>query len=692
MKGRSLRAFVLMVVAGVVHASAGAGGPMSKVFEMLADLQAKLLREGEEAQKVYDEFSAWCQDRSKNIGFEIKGGKAQVAELSAIIEKETAKMVAFNTRIEELSGSIASDEANLKKAAEIRASEKADFTAEETESQEVIGILERAIAVLSREAAKGSASMLQVKGAKGLAEAMDAMVNASAMTSADASRLSALVQNSEESQEGDSDSEQGAPDPAAYKGASGSVIDTLENLLETAQVQLDKARKTEATNAHNFAMLKQSLTDEIEAGSKDLAETKQSLAVSGQSKAAAEGDLATTKADLKEDVTTNDALHQDCSSGAQDFESETRSRSDELKAVADAKKALAGALPAAAQTYGAALDQATFLQVASSDDLASHGSSVQFEAIKFIRDLARQQNSVALAQLASKMSSIVRYGSSAGIDPFAKIKAMISDLVKKLEKDAAADASHKGFCDKETSETQMKKDEKKYQIDKLSTKIDSMSANAAKLKEESATLQKELVELATSQAEMERIRTEEKALYGRNKAEMQAGIQGVQKALSILREYYAQDGSEQNKGAGSGIVGMLEVVESDFTKGLAEMEVVESTAVKEYEETSYMNKVARASKDKDLEYKVKEAAALAKGAAESSSDKDGAQAELDALLEYLAKLDKMCIAKAEPYERQKERRQAEIAGLRQALAMLEGEAVLLEQTSRRNFRGKRTWT
>merc|ERR1719408_221965 len=101
---------------------------------------------------------------------------------------------------------------------------------------------------------------------------MDAMVNASAMTSSDASRLTELVQNSQESEESDSDSQQGAPDPAAYKSSSGSIIDTLENLLDKAQSQLDKARKTEATNAHNFAMLKQSLTDEIEAGSKDLEE------------------------------------------------------------------------------------------------------------------------------------------------------------------------------------------------------------------------------------------------------------------------------------------------------------------------------------------------------------------------------------------------------------------------------------
>jgi len=88
-----------------------------------------------------------------------------------------------------------------------------------------------------------------------------------------------------------------------------------------------------------------------------------------------------------------------------------------------------------------------------------------------------------------------------------------------------------------------------------------------------------LAELAASQAEMDKIRSEEKALYTKNSAEMKQGIDGVQKALSVLKDYYAQEaGHASAGGAGSGIIGLLEVVESDFSKGLAEMEVSESTA------------------------------------------------------------------------------------------------------------------
>merc|ERR1719169_301379 len=91
-------------------------------------------------------------------------------------------------------------------------------------------------------------------------------------------------------------------------------------------------------------------------------------------------------------------------------------------------------------------------------------------------------------------------------DPFAKIKGLISDMIEQLEKEAAEDAAHKAFCDKELSENEAKEADKIAEIEKLTTKIDEWSARSAQLKEEVATLQKELSELAKSQADMDKIR------------------------------------------------------------------------------------------------------------------------------------------------------------------------------------------
>merc|ERR1719408_291933 len=108
--------------------------------------------------------------------------------------------------------------------------------------------------------------MLQFRSTGDVTKALGAMVQASMLSSSDASRLTALVQNKQESDDEDT----GAPDPAAYKGHSDGIIGTLEDLLEKAETQLEKARKAEETSLHNYQMLKQSLTDEIKFANKDM--------------------------------------------------------------------------------------------------------------------------------------------------------------------------------------------------------------------------------------------------------------------------------------------------------------------------------------------------------------------------------------------------------------------------------------
>merc|ERR1719156_2957 len=105
-------------------------------------------------------------------------------------------------------------------------------------------------------------------------------------------------------------------------------------------------------------------------------------------------------------------------------------------------------------------------------------------------------------------------------DIFAKVKGLISQMIEKLLKEAEEDATEKAYCDKEMAETEAKQTDKEDTIEKLTTKIDSQTARSGKLKEEVAALQKELSDLAGAQAEMDRVRTEEKAAFDANSAEM----------------------------------------------------------------------------------------------------------------------------------------------------------------------------
>merc|ERR1719316_1569264 len=172
----------LVLLAGVAHASST--DPIEKVLQMISDLQAKIISEGNDAQKVYDEFSEFCEDRSRKLGFEIKTGKAEVKDLEAAIAKEKSTQDGLNAKIEELSSAIATDEADLKAATDIRNKERAAFEAEAKELTEVIGTLERAISIIEKEMSKSGASMMQLKSAGTVAQALSVMVEATSISSA----------------------------------------------------------------------------------------------------------------------------------------------------------------------------------------------------------------------------------------------------------------------------------------------------------------------------------------------------------------------------------------------------------------------------------------------------------------------------------------------------------------------------
>merc|ERR1719469_249725 len=105
--------------------------------------------------------------------------------------------------------------------------------------------------------------MVQLKNAASIARVLSAMVDASIMSSADAAKLTAFVQNSQGAADMDDSSEPGAPAATVYAGQSGDIVDTLKGIKDKADAQLDDARKTETSNVHTFEQLKQSLQDEL---------------------------------------------------------------------------------------------------------------------------------------------------------------------------------------------------------------------------------------------------------------------------------------------------------------------------------------------------------------------------------------------------------------------------------------------
>merc|ERR1740123_572382 len=276
-------------------------------------------------------------------------------------------------------------------------------------------------------------------------------------------------------------------------------------------------------------------------------------------------------------------------------------------------------------------------------------------------------------------------------DAFSKVKGLISDMIARLEQEAGADATKKAYCDKELAETNTKKEEKNSEIAKLSTRIDRMAAHSAQLKNEVGAVQNQLVKLAKSQANMDKLRHEEKATFSDSKAELEKGLTGIKMAIKILNDYYGagDKAHEAAVGTGRSIISLLEVCEADFSKNLAQITSDEGLAASQHEQATKDNEIERHAKGQAVACKSKESNDLDKTSGELSADRSNVQAELDAVQEYLSKVESECTETAEAYATRKGRREAELAGLKEALQILESETALIQRhANRHSLRGR----
>jgi len=659
--------------------------PIEKILQLLGDLQAKIIKEGEEVERLFEEFTDYCKDTSKDTQFEIQTAEASAERFSASADDATAQITELESKIDSLSSSISTNSKDLASATEIRKAEKADYDKADAELAETVDMLRRAIGIIEKSM-KGGSFLQAGPSMEEVSQALSALVGAEGVrgvSSQDQQRLQALLQQ----QEGDEDLQPaGAPAPAAYKSQSGGILAAMEDMLEKAEAQRADGQKSEMEANHNFEMLKQSLEDSVAAEEKELADAKKAKAVAEEENAAAEGELERTKKELADDKKKLKDLQHECMTKAEEHELAQKERGEELNALATAKKILEE------KTGGASERAYSFVQLEQHSSqrqrVALRSRQLKDRIVSLLQNLAKKTEVQALAQLASRVRSEMLVGA----DPFAKVKGMLQEMIEKLLAEAKEEAGKKAFCDKEMAETTAKREDKQDEVDDLNTKIDKAAAKIAKLKESISSLEAELAKIAEEQKKATEMRNEEKAAWNAAKEDFEQGLEGVQMALQVLRDYYAEkDGAallqgggtdigqamslaQKSSGAASGIIGMLEVAESDFSKMLAEGNAAEDQAQKEYETVFNDNKVTAAAKETEAKYAKKDQKETEAFLEETKEDLGTSNTELSAILEYWDKLKPQCIAKPEPYEERKKRREKEIAGLKEALEILETEA------------------
>merc|ERR1719213_904220 len=170
---------------------------------------------------------------------------------------------------------------------------------------------------------------------------------------------------------------------------------------------------------------------------------------------------------------------------------------------------------------------------------------------------------------------------------------MIKDLIVRLMEEANEEAEHKGWCDTELSTNEQTRKEKTQAVETLHAEIDELEASIAKLTEDITSLTEAVAELDAAVSEATKLRQEEKSKNTETISDSQEAQTAVAQALTVLKEFYAKAAEatafiqepevfdEPYKGMGGeagGVVGMLEVIESDFARLESDTKAAEATA------------------------------------------------------------------------------------------------------------------
>merc|ERR1719327_1545833 len=456
----------------------------------------------------------------------------------------------------------------------------------------------------------------------------------------------------------------------------------LQKFLDKFVKERTAMERAEKNTRHAFEMLKKDLESQIEQDTAAAREKTETKASKLEAKAQAESDLADTTATRDDDAKYLADLTATCEQKATDFESRQQLRAEEIVAIEKAIEIISsGAVAGAAEKHLPQLVQTSFAQ------LRHEGRSpMQARVTSYLRIQGSQLNSRILSALAVRVEA----------DPFKKVKKMIKDLITKLMEQAQEEAAHKGYCDAELATNKQTRKEKTEAVMALTAEIDELEASIAKLTEQIGELTQAVAELDAAVAKATKIREEEKAKNAETVKDAQEAQKAVTQALQVLKDFYEKAGDatalmqqqptapeifdKPYKGMGGengGVVGMLEVIQSDFERLEADTKTAEETSQAEYDKFMTDSEVDKAAKTQDIEHKTKKKQNQEQTLTEKNEDMEGTQKELDGALAYYEKLKPSCIDTGASYDDRVAQRKEEIQSLQEALKILSGDDIAM---------------
>jgi hypothetical protein len=631
------------------------GATVDKVVELLTELKGKVQSDLRAETVLMEEYNTWCDHEKQSSESEIKSLEATIATEQGKQATEKAKQEKAAADIVDFTGQIESNNAKIKASKEKRVADHKAYNGVQISLVTDESSLRRAADVLKRiQSGKDIDNSFAQSGFDQLSAISRALTTIETSRSTE---LKSLIE--------------AAPQAAisSYDKKSGVILKMVEKLRNEVAEELRKVEKEEIVSRQAHESEVQALTN----FNTDLADDVASAKSDEAAATAAFGEAQKNEEQAQENLAAEKEYHAntqaECTDTRAVWAARQKSAADEMEAIQKAVTKL--------QT-GVIVDTA-LVQVASRTRISIDDADKRDQIVTLLRTLGRRFSSFGLLQAANAASE----------DPFGQVRELIQSMIVKLQQQAAAEKTAFEECDTQLKTLKQEVKQTTHTVEKKADRIATLTARLETLAASTETEKANIADLQEAQKEANAMRKEQNTNNLQTIQDNKDSAAAVAEAIKILNEFYAEQPKallqqdpkrpavpkfQEKKGdAGSTIIAILEVAQSDMEKLVADTTQAEADQVKAHNTFTLDTTNAIETKQAQIQMWGAETASKGTNKQKTQGEHDSKSDQLSNAKEQLSKWEQKCASNSMSYAERKQRRLAEIDGLKEALEILSAD-------------------
>lgn len=618
--------------------------PVTKVVNLLKDMQTNLEKEAKEDEDMYEKMQCWCKSNGDEKAKSIEEAQNHVKALEARVDELTATSSRLTSEITHTEDEVSSNEKALEASEALRAKQVTEFAADEKDLTQSATSVDNALGVIGTS----QSSFLQTSNRR--------VANALTQLKIALSKHDRLFTKAQRSDVEFLQTSLETP---------GAVEGLLTGLKDSFEVQLSDLKKQETEDKKAHEGLVKAKTEEIQAGKKQLEAKKEQKASADLEKEQSKQDIRDTTAALEADGAVSTEVKEKCAVMDTDYDKRSKLRSEEQAAVSKTIEVLTA--DEAHDVFGKTF---SFLQVSSHDNRQDRAAAVLAAA-------GRKLDS-RLTTLALTMK----------LDSFEKVKKAIDEMKADLKKQQAAEVEQKDWCVDELQKTKLETQDKTHSEQQKLAELEALQSKVAQLGADIKSLEDEVAEM-----------NKQTQVAGQNREKENKEFQGVvmeqrqtqkllQEASASLKKFYVKapafiqakkskagepefkDYKEQS--SSFGVISMLQQLIADAKAMEVEATHAETSAQEDYEAFAKTTTASIETKKKEMTTKEEEKGATEASLVEARQAKEGLTTELEELATLTGELHNQCDTLMQQFDARQSARSDEMDSLDQAKSMLSG--------------------